>query len=78
MRNTGLCDWKIDGLQKLIMALETPSVAQGTTNRIKENKTKRRIKEKMKAIKKKQKEKTSWCLVMLQFTSQQLNIAPDV
>ena len=41
------------------MALETPSVAQGTTNRIKENKTKRRIKEKMKAIKKKQKEKTS-------------------
>lgn len=41
------------------MALETPSVAQGTTNRIKENKTKRRTKEKMKAIKKKQKEKTS-------------------
>ena len=57
MRNTGLCDWKIDGLQKLIMALETPSVAQGTTNRIKENKTKRRIKEKMKAIKKNKRKK---------------------
>ena len=39
------------------MALETPSVAQGTTNRIKENKTKRRIKEKMKAIKKNKRKK---------------------
>ena len=39
------------------MALETPSVAQGITNRIKENKTKRIIKQKMKAIKKKTKGK---------------------
>ena len=57
MRNTGLCDWKIDGLQKLIMALETPSVAQGTTNRIKENKTNKKSgrREKITPIKKKDK-----------------------
>ena len=59
------------------MALETPSVAQGTTNRIKENKTKKKNKRKDEGNKK-TKGKNSRCLVMLQFTSQQLNIAPDV
>ena len=57
MRNTGLCDWKIDGLQKLIMALETPSVAQGTTNRIKENKTKKKNKRKDEGNKKNKRKK---------------------
>ena len=45
------------------MALETPSVAQGNTNRIKENKTKKKNKRKDDGNKK-QSEKNSWCLVM--------------
>ena len=39
------------------MALETPSVAQGTTNRIKENKTKKKNKRKDEGNKKNKRKK---------------------